>query len=294
MRVIVSLGLVALHTAVVVLIVTAARELPSSSEIVAFSASGGATQDLFLQDVSRGLVRNLTGFTGSHHETQPVWSPDGMQLVFASAPHSFAPTDLYVIGIDGRGLRQLTHSAESEFAASWSPDGDAIVFTHFEGGIASLYRIDANGENIRRFSDGENLHANPAWSPDGRTIAFLSLRDGEPGIYMMASDGIHEPQLILPGNVIFTWSPNGSQLAFITGSFAIGLVNVEDGKVVQLELPGYQTAVTWLADGNRLAYLSYPCDLCNPEIYVRDMDSGETHLFTGGIYGSALPAWRPG
>ena len=59
MRLIVILTLAALHTAVVVLVVTAARELPAGGDIIAFSASGGATQDILLQDVSRGLVRNL-------------------------------------------------------------------------------------------------------------------------------------------------------------------------------------------------------------------------------------------
>jgi Tol biopolymer transport system component len=283
--------------AVVATVIHAAQDWLPGGEIIAFSASGRATQDIFLQDVSRGFVRNLTGFTGSHHETQPAWSPDGLQLVFASAPDPFAPTDLYVIGMDGSGLRQLTDSVESEFYPTWSPDGDQIAFMRFGGSVTTIYRMDANGENIRVLPEHETFHSNPVWSPDGKQIASFSAQDDEQGISVMEADGRNERLLVRnaknSSSATFAWSTDGSQIAFITDEDAIGLADIQSGILEQLELPGYQAAVTWLSDGKRLAYLSTSCDYCDPQIYMMDMDSGEEHLFTGGTYGGTLPAWRP-
>jgi Tol biopolymer transport system component len=289
------LGLSLLQIMVVTAAIQAAREWLPANEIIAFSASGRATQDIFLQDVCRGLVRNLTGFTGSHHETQPAWSPDGMQLVFASAPDPFAPTDLYVIGMDGRGLRQLTDTVESEFNPAWSTDGDQLAFMRFGGNVATIYRMDVNGDNTRMLPQNENFHLNPVWSPDGKLVASYSNPGDDPGISIMEADGSNEWQLVRTGGPggAFAWSPDGSQIAFITDDHAIGLADIQSGRVQQLELPGYQVAVNWLADGNRLVYLSVSCNYCDPQIYMVDMGSGEEHLFTGGTYGGTLPAWRP-
>jgi Tol biopolymer transport system component len=49
-----------------------------------------------------------------------VWSPDGTQLVFQHGDGGQV-SDLWLVGADGRGLRQLTDTPEGEGSPSWWP-----------------------------------------------------------------------------------------------------------------------------------------------------------------------------
>ena len=75
-------------------------------------ASGGRSRRLATARFARGVA----------------WSPDGRRLVFAGRRpplrehpgERIAPaTDLYVVGVDGRGLRRLTATPGPEFSPSW-------------------------------------------------------------------------------------------------------------------------------------------------------------------------------
>jgi Tol biopolymer transport system component len=56
-----------------------------------------------------GMVSNFT---------KAAWSPDGTELVFAAGnPHT---SHLYVVGIDGTGIRQLTTGAVTDESPDWS------------------------------------------------------------------------------------------------------------------------------------------------------------------------------
>ena len=51
-----------------------------------------------------------------------AWSPDGKQLAFDTIDN------VYTIGADGNGLRQLTTGADQNTTPTWSPDGSQIAF----------------------------------------------------------------------------------------------------------------------------------------------------------------------
>ena len=84
-----------------------------------------------------GDVQRLTNF--DTFMSSPDWSPDGREIVIGSDnPVSGArdrPSNLYVIGPDGTGLRQLTHSSVDGTmrigCPRWDPDGSRIVVCIF-------------------------------------------------------------------------------------------------------------------------------------------------------------------
>ncbi len=59
------------------------------------------------------------------HKDNPIWSPDGQQLVFTmsffGADRSFDRTHLYIMDAHGNNLRRITNSDHNEESPSWRP-----------------------------------------------------------------------------------------------------------------------------------------------------------------------------
>ena len=76
----------------------------------------------------------------------PAWSRDGRQIAFVESSH--ARSEIYVVKVDGTGLRRLTKNRKADdFAPTWTPDG-RIVFHSNRGG---LYVMNRDGTGVRRF-----------------------------------------------------------------------------------------------------------------------------------------------
>jgi len=85
---------------------------------------------------------------------------------------------LYEIGVDGKGIRQLTSGRYDDIEPTYLPDG-GIMFVSGRGKrwvncwlsqVGILYRCDADGKNVRQIS-GNIEHDNTPWVlPDGRVL----------------------------------------------------------------------------------------------------------------------------
>ncbi len=96
------------------------------------SLKDGEGYDLFVRDSSTGEeVRRLTMTGGSDgaHNLNPDVSADGRWVAFSGKAKAEARPDLYIVRVDGTGLRKLTDTPEvSEDRPSWSPDGAEIAY----------------------------------------------------------------------------------------------------------------------------------------------------------------------
>ena len=83
---------------------------------------------------------------------------------------SFGPrnTDLFVADADGTNPKALVPHADNDSNASFSADGQWVVFTSHRRGSADLYRVRPDGTGLERLTDDQFEHGTVAFAPVGK------------------------------------------------------------------------------------------------------------------------------
>ena len=105
----------------------------------------------------------------------PAWSPNGKQIVFSRARDGiFGNPALFIVNLDGGGLRQVTNDPRRHHQPSWSLDGEWISYVSKQDARAGadIYVINVTGKPIQRLTNDEGNEYSPAWVPEG--FLFLS------------------------------------------------------------------------------------------------------------------------
>jgi Tol biopolymer transport system component len=125
-------------------------------------------------------IMNADG-TGDHavlastlFSVEPRWSIND-KLVFMSLMDGSGDLEIFVMRVDGGGLRQLT-SGGNNGDPVWSPDGSRITFgSDREGGNKlNIFEMKANGKKQKPLTnfDVPDEAGDTNWSSNGKKIAF--------------------------------------------------------------------------------------------------------------------------
>ena len=120
------------------------------------------------------------------------WSPDGTQVVFASAVESGGHPGLYVVNADGTELHQIASPDVGGPTAQWSPDGQWIASSTCLRCQPQLFVIHPDGKGKVALTDGtdDSTSLVPIWSPDGSTLLYQTQQaDGRVSMWTMKADG---------------------------------------------------------------------------------------------------------
>jgi dipeptidyl aminopeptidase/acylaminoacyl peptidase len=120
--------------------------------------------DLHLVNMETGQARELIG-TPKLRNWHGRWSPDGKLLAFLSQQSGW--DEVWIVGPDGQGLRQLTHLGADANDLAWSPDGTKLAATVNRGGALHLALIDVQTGEATNLRSDEGIYMRPLWSPDG-------------------------------------------------------------------------------------------------------------------------------
>jgi Tol biopolymer transport system component len=281
-----------------------------SGQIVFASTRAGLPQLYLVNADGTGLTQITNMEQGA---CQPSWSPDGKQLVFISPclgrgeffETIYNESSLYLMNVDGSGLKQLTPAPGSDFEPAWSPDGKRIAFTSVREGIRQIYALDVNSLAITLLTNTTDAmeSSQPAWSPDGKKIAYTVKRVGVYQVWAMNSDGQEAVQLARSGQNLWdfspAWAPDGKTIYFSQrqpGGYRPWLMKLNYEDLTQephrLNFVTPIDDVSISADGLWLVYEGMASDGNRDIYFVTTAGSGRTRLTNDPKF-DFDPAWRP-
>ena len=183
---------------------------------LAVSVQRGDNWDVWVYDMERDVATRLTFESG--YDADPVWSPDGRYVAFAS-DRDDGKVATYRTRSDGTGeAERLIEPGKLEFPAplSWSPDGSRLMLTSpGPDGSDDLWFLPADREGEPEpylkspFDEGDGH-----FSPDGRWIAYKSNETGGSEIYVRSTEGPGKWQISDGGGWQPMWSGDGKTLFF--------------------------------------------------------------------------------
>jgi Tol biopolymer transport system component len=215
-------------------------ELRASGKQRRYSWDYDAAFDIYSAKQDGTDLVNLTHSPG--YDAEGAVSPDGKQIVFCSLRSAFPieklspelraryekdPSwfgDIYIMNADGSNLRRLTEAPGYDGGPFFSPDGQRIIWRHFEenGMIADVWTMKPDGSDKRRTTDFKSMSWAPFYHPSGKYVIFTSNKFGFENfeLFMVDANGEHEPVRVTFTNGfdgLPVFSPDGTKLCWTSG-----------------------------------------------------------------------------
>jgi len=260
---------------------------PDGTRVAYLSEGRSFFVDLWVADVETGRVRgrlSKSAFSAGLENLRYLyssgsWSPDGQR--FAIAAKRGPRDDIVIFDMRrGRIARRIPLPLHGATTPSWSPSGDQLVFTGYDGGLTDLFIVNADGTGLRRLTNDRYADLQPAWSPGGRTLAFVTDRGPETdferlafaplrlALYDLASGTVTVLSQQQGRNINPQWAPDGRSVAFVsdrTGIANVFLHDLNDGAEYQLTdvftavtgITELSPAISWAQQADRLAFTVY-------------------------------------
>lgn len=257
--------------------------------------------------------------TASSGDDTPSFSANGRFVVFSGNNETVATPvgrHIYLVKVDGSGLRQLTSGAGLDENPSFSPNGQQVVFDrHLGAGKTHIFAVNIDGSGLRQLTDGSFNDSEPVYMPSGKRIVFVSDRDHDvrtdrSDIFAMAPNGA-DPRVLIDGprnEDEPDTAPDGRSIAFVSNR-AAGInifVARADGRHVHRLTHNKRDCFSgncnlspaWAPDGRHIAFLAVGRFSSDLEVMRAD-GSGEKEFSDGNTeeegFGTRVgpPSWGP-
>ncbi|MEK7329965.1 MAG: hypothetical protein AAB113_04110, partial [Candidatus Eisenbacteria bacterium] len=194
-------------------------------------------EDIWVRHLARGVTSRLTFDDGN--ELNPVWSPDGERVAYAS--DRAGPFRVYIRLASGVGGEDSIASAASgnNGPTAWSRDGQTLAVRVLGSNAWDtwLVPLSPGGKPVQfvatPFSDQW-----ARFSPDGRWLAYQSSQSGRNEIYVQAASGAGGKwQISTAGGTQPWWRSDGREIFYRALDQTITAVPVTAGETFEAGTP---------------------------------------------------------
>ncbi|NWG35322.1 MAG: serine/threonine-protein kinase [Chloroflexi bacterium] len=170
---------------------------------IAFTSLRNGYKDIYVLTLETGAIIQLTDVGSNVQEnSQPAWSPFGNQIAYTVK--RFNAYQVWVMSDTGEGKVQIARSGQRlwDYLPLWSPDGEMILFSQREVGVAtsrpwlmSIRYADRDTKDPVRLELPRPIE-DVEFSPDGQWIVCESSdNQGNRDIYFMTITGANRTRL---------------------------------------------------------------------------------------------------
>ncbi len=235
--------------------------------------------DIWVYDTASGTGTKFVSGTQAH-ETNPIWSPDGSRIVFASDRKAKGVRfNLWIKPLEGGKEEPFGDAGENRTPEDWSRDGRVVSFQAIPiSGRRNfqLWILDTGaGNRASPFAVEALAQGNSRFSPDGRWIAYGSDESGRAEVYVRPfPSGSGTWQVSTSGGAFANWRRDGKELFFLGLDFKLMAVPItadakfHAGTPVPLFAvhPGGGTVYDVSSDGQRFLVNSVASDVGSPPL----------------------------
>jgi Tol biopolymer transport system component len=221
------------------------RSKQYQDEELAFRASGKERRyawdydpemEIYVVSEKTKAISRLTNARG--YDAEASYSPDGQWIAFSSMRDAYNRAlgeaeakqleldpsyfgEIYIMRADGSDQRRLTTATGYDGGPFFSPDGQRIVWRHFDeqGLIADVWTMKLDGTDKRQVTNFKSMSWAPYIHPSGEYLLFASNKLGFENfeVFMVDVAGLKEPVRVTYSDGfdgLPVPSPDGRQLAW--------------------------------------------------------------------------------
>jgi len=187
---------------------------PDRQSVVYQSTDEGDQDNIYTYDTELQMLARPLTFEGENRD--PVFSPDGSQVAFASQREGTDGLDLFVKTLDDNApARSMIRLAGDQIPTQW-PSDTLIVFE--SGSPADLWMLnlaDPDNPRAEAYLEQEWDFGHIMVSPDGDLAAYVSNESGSDEVYIRSFPEPDGPTLVSQGGGWYPlWSPDGSTIFY--------------------------------------------------------------------------------
>ncbi|MBO3697232.1 winged helix-turn-helix domain-containing protein [Roseivirga sp. E12] len=219
-------------------------------------------RQIFFLDIETQVSAEAVSQKGGIADRDPVFSPDGEQLIFRRTV-SGQQRDIYRMDLISGDLTRLTFDDAQILGLDIFDKGRQIAFSSNRTGTWALWRVGIEGGDISRLHINDRVPTEPRFSKKGDRMVYKSLRD-QTRIWSIEKNegGYSEPSQVASSTraeIHPSLSHDGNKIAFISdrsGHFEIWIKDFRDNNLTKLtSLNGsYISMPSWSADAKYITF----------------------------------------